>query len=121
MKKFLSIGALLGSLTTIFCCFLPALFAVLGFGAVFAGFVGAFPQFIWLSEHKLIVFLGAGIMLAIAGIFQLRASRTACPIDPRLAESCSNAKSWSKWVFAAAVALYVIGISFAFVLPQIIT
>lgn len=118
MKKLLSVGALLGSVTTIFCCFLPALFAVLGFGAVFAGFVGAFPQMIWLSEHKLLVFLGAGVMLAIAGFFQLRAKRTACPIDPKLAEGCSTAKSWSKWIYSAAIALYVLGFTFAFILPR---
>ncbi|MBY0371953.1 hypothetical protein K2X33_14805 [bacterium] len=120
MKKLLSIGALLGSLTTIFCCFLPALFAVLGFGAVFAGLVGSFPQMIWLSEHKLLVFLGAGAMLGIAGYFQLRAGRTACPIDPKLAEGCSTAKNWSKRIYFAALALYALGFTFAFILPKIL-
>ena len=106
MKKLLSIGALLGSVTTIFCCFLPALFAVLGFGAVFAGFVGAFPQVVWLSENKLVVFLSAGVLLAIAAFYQLRAGNTACPIDPELAQGCSTAKSWSKRILIAALGLY---------------
>ncbi len=121
MKKLLSIGALLGSLTTIFCCFLPALFAVLGFGAVFAGFVGAFPQVVWLSEHKLVVFLTAGVLLVIAGVFQLRAKNTACPIDPKLAEGCSTAKSWSKRIFVASMVMYTLGFSFAFILPKLLS
>lgn len=120
MRKLLSIGALLGSLTTIFCCFLPALFAVLGFGAVFAGFVGMFPQVVWLSENKLAVFSIAGVLLITAAIFQWRSQNTACPIDLKLAEGCSTAKSWSKRIFAAAVVLYVLGFSFAFILPKIL-
>lgn len=120
MRKLLSVGALLASLTTIFCCFLPVLFAVLGFGAVFAGFVGTFPQIVWLSENKPLVFLTAGVILAVAVFLQVRSRNTACPIDPKLAEGCSTAKSWSKWILAAAVSFYVIGFCFAFVLPKIL-
>ena len=120
MKKLLSVGALLGSLTTIFCCFLPVLFSVLGFGAVFAGFIGAFPQLIWLSEHKLLVFLSAGLLLVIALIFQFRARATACPIDPKLAEGCATAKNWSKKILIVAISLYVLGFCFAFVLPKLL-
>lgn len=120
MKKLMSVGALMGSVTTIVCCFLPALFAVLGFGAVFAGFVSAFPQMIWLSENKLLVFLAAGILLAVATYFQFRAQATACPMDPKLAEGCSTAKGWSRGIFIAAGILYVLGFFFAFVLPRIL-
>lgn len=120
MRKLLSVGALLASLTTIFCCFLPVLFATLGLGAVFAGLVGAFPQMIWLSEHKPLVFTIAGAILAIAVFLQTRAKKKACPIDPKLAEGCSTAKSWSKWILVSAVLLYLIGFSFAFVLPKIL-
>ena len=39
----------------------------LGAGAALSSLVGALPQIVWLSEHKLPVFLGAGVMLALAG------------------------------------------------------
>ena len=120
MKKLLSVGALLGSIATIFCCFLPVLFATLGFGAVFAGLIGVFPQVIWLSENKVSVFAVAGILLVIATVIQYRAKSIACPIDPKLAESCSTAKNWSKGILVAAIVLYALGFSFAFVLPKLL-
>lgn len=120
MKKLISVGALLGSFTTIFCCFLPALFAALGFGAVFAGFVGAFPEVIWLSENKTMVFLIAGGLLVAAMVLQLRANANACPLDPTLAEGCTTAKNWSKRILVSAISLYIIGFSFAFILPRLL-
>ena len=117
MRKLISVFALLGSVSTIFCCFLPALFVALGAGAAFASLVGAFPQLVWLSEHKAAVFGVAGLLLLVAGVAQLKARTAACPIDPRLAEGCATAKGWSKVAFLVAVGLYTLGFAFAFVLP----
>ena len=82
MKRLASVAALLGSVTTIFCCFLPALFVTLGAGAAFASLLGTFPQLVWLSEHKSVVFGGGALLLLVAGVLQWRARYTACPIDP---------------------------------------
>jgi hypothetical protein len=60
--------ALFGSFSTLFCCALPALFVTLGAGAVLAGIVSNVPQLIWLSEHKIGLFIFAGIMLFISGL-----------------------------------------------------
>lgn len=117
MKRLLPFAALLGSLSTLVCCVLPALFVGFGMGAAFAGFIGAFPQLIWLSEHKGIVFGGAALLLAAAGWFQWRARYAACPTDPRLAEACRTTRSWSKWIFALSLGLYGLGAFFAFGLP----
>jgi hypothetical protein len=119
VKKLVSVAALLGSTATIACCFLPALFVALGAGAAFASLVGAFPGLVWLSEHKAWVFGAAGALLILAVVFQRRASTTACPIDPKLAESCRTAKSWSRPVLFAALFLYLLGFAFAFVLPRL--
>ena len=52
--------ALLASSATLVCCVLPAVFVALGAGAALVGLVSAIPQLVWLSEHKLLVFVAAG-------------------------------------------------------------
>jgi len=120
MKKFLSVAALFSSFTTIFCCFLPALFVTLGAGASFATLISAVPQLIWFSEHKGIVFLGGAFLLLISGFFQWRARYASCPIDPKLAEGCTTARNWSRGIFLLAVSFYSLGALFAFVIPYVV-
>lgn len=120
MKRIYAVAALLGSLTTLFCCFLPVLFVTFGFGAAFAGLIGAVPQITVFSEHKGWVFLTGGSLIALATLIQWRSRHTACPIDPKLAEGCTIAKSWSKRVLIAATVLYGIGFFFAFILPKLV-
>lgn len=119
MKKLLSVAALMGSSATMICCFLPAAFVTLGFGASFASLVGAFPQITWLSEHKGWIFLVGALLISASGVLQWRARNAACPIDPKLAEGCSTAKGWSRRVFVIAVFFYLLGFTFAFVLPAV--
>lgn len=121
MKKLLSLAALLGSTTTIVCCFLPALFVTLGFGATFATLLGFFPQLTWISEHKGLFFAGAGALILIAGVLQWRSRQTECPIDPTLAEGCGTARSWSKPMLILSVSLYSLGFIFAFLIPVMLT
>lgn len=118
MKKLYSVAALLGSFTTLFCCVLPIIFVSLGFGAAFAGLIGAFPQITWFSEHKGWVFLGGALLIIVAGYVQWRARFTACPIDPKLALGCKTAKAWSYRILLLAIVLYLTGFLFAFVLPS---
>lgn len=117
MRRLASVAALLGSLTTIVCCFLPALFVTLGAGAAFAGLIGTFPQLIWLSEYKGLVFGSGGALILVAGFFQWRSKSVACPVDPKLAEGCRTARNWSKVVWLVAVCIYGVGFFSAFVLP----
>lgn len=120
MRKLLSVAALLGSLGTIVCCFLPAVFVTLGFGAAFAGLVGAFPQLVWVSEHKALVFGAGGFLIAFSAFLQWRGRRMACPTDPTLAEGCRTARDWSRVIFISSVALYALGSFFAFAAPYLI-
>ena len=117
MKKIYAVTALLGSLTTLFCCFLPVIFVSLGFGAAFAGLIGAVPQLTWFSEHKGWVFFIGGVLITLAGFIQARSNLNACPIDPKLALGCKIAKSWAYRILLLAVAFYIVGFLFAFVLP----
>ena len=107
--------------STLVCCALPALMVAIGAGAALSGLVSAVPQLVWLSEHKLEVFGGAGIMLAAAGVLQWRARRAlACPADPDLAASCETTKDISLVVWWVSVAILAIGAFFAFAAPLLL-
>ncbi len=117
MRRTSSFFALAGSLGTLVCCFLPAVFVTLGLGATFAGLVSTFPQLIWISEHKPAVFSIAGALILIAFWLQWRSRNSACPIDPELARSCKGGKAWSQRALIIAALVFVCGATFAFVLP----
>ncbi len=117
--RFTSFISLFTSASTLVCCALPALFVTLGMGAAFAGLVSAIPQLIWLSEHKAALFVGAGVMLTIAGIAQYRARNLPCPIDRDAARACDQARKTSRIIYGFSLAIYVIGGAFAF-LPRLV-
>jgi hypothetical protein len=113
----LAVATLAASSGTLVCCVLPAVMVALGAGASLAGLVTAFPQLIWLSEHKPLVFGVAFGLLAISGIVQWRARSLPCPADPRLALACSRLRRASWWLWGIALAATLTGATFAFVLP----
>lgn len=102
------------SMSTLVCCALPALFVTLGAGATFAGIVTRVPGLIWLSEHKVPLFLFGGTMLILGGIGLYRAKNLPCPLDPELARSCDQARRWSTRTYFLSLAVYGIGAFFAF-------
>ncbi len=120
MKKILAFLSLFTSVGTLLCCALPALFVVLGMGAAFAGLVGAVPQIVWLSEHKVLLFGTGGILLALGGLLQWRSRAATCPIDPVLGEACATTRDWSLVTYFVALGLYLIGCFFAFVAPRLL-
>jgi hypothetical protein len=110
-------GTLLATTGTLLCCVLPAVLVSLGAGAALVGLVSAFPQLVWLSEHKVLVFGIAGALLAISGGMIWRARRLPCPIDPAAARSCTRLRRLSAAVYAVAVVCFLAGSTFAFLLP----
>lgn len=108
------------SASTLVCCALPALLVGLGAGATLISLTTAFPQLIWLSEHKIGLFVIAGLMLVLAGIFQRRASQLPCPIDPALAAACTSQRRRSAVVYAISWAIYLVGGFFAFIAPLLV-
>ncbi len=111
--------ALLASTATLVCCVLPAVLVSLGAGATLVGLVSAFPQLIWLSERKGLVFGLAGLLLVVAGAVLWWARRLPCPADPAAARQCMRLRAVSHWLFGIAAAMYAVGGFFAFVLPRL--
>jgi hypothetical protein len=117
LVEFLTI---LSSFSTLLCCALPAALVSIGAGAALASVVSAVPQLVWLSEHKIPLFVFAGFMLALSGISAYRNRHAPCPADPVQAASCIRLRRWSAWIFYLSAAIYAIGFFFAFLLSRII-
>ena len=107
------------STSTLLCCALPALLVALGAGAVLASVVTAFPQLVWISEHKVEVFVLAGAMLSVAGWLQWRAKSLPCPIDPGMRNACMRSRKTSLVVYLMSLAIFAIGGLFAFIAPEL--
>lgn len=107
------------SSSTLLCCALPALLVAVGAGAALAGIVTALPQLIWLSAHKVLVFLAAGLMLGVVGVMQQRARYVVCPRDATLRQACEKLRRASTAAYGLSVIFYFVGGLFAFVLPQL--
>ena len=109
-------GTLLISASTLVCCVLPALLVSIGAGAVLVSLVTAVPQLVWLSEHKPLVFGSALAALLISGAVLWRARGLACPTEPRAARICRRMRQASTVLYLTALAAFVVGGLFAFVL-----
>ena len=119
--KHLSLLSLFSSGGTLICCALPALLVSLGAGAVMASLVSSVPQIVWFSEHKLVVFTFAGMMLSISGFLQWKARSLPCPSDKELAELCNKTRVNSLRVYFFSVSVFLIGGFMAFVAPWLIS
>ena len=119
--KHISLLTLFSSGGTLICCALPALLVSLGAGAVMASVVSSVPQIVWFSEHKLGVFIFAGVMLAISGLLQWQARSLPCPSDKELAELCNKTRVNSLRVYFFSVCIFLIGGFMAFIAPWLIS
>ncbi len=107
---------MLTSGSTLICCALPAILVALGAGTAVVVLVGAFPQLIWLSAHKIGLFGFGAVMLAVSRYFS-RITQNTCPMDPQLAQKCKEAKRLSGIIWWGSVVLYIIGFSVSYILP----
>jgi hypothetical protein len=105
---------------TLICCALPATLVGLGAGAAMSSLVSNVPQLVWFSEHKLGVFIFAGVMLALSGYLQWQARSLPCPADTELAALCIRTRKTSLRVYIASVIIFLIGGFFAFIAPLIL-
>jgi hypothetical protein len=112
-----SLVALFASSGTLVCCALPALLVALGAGAALSSLVSAVPQLVWISEHKVGVFIFAAVMLAFAGALQWRNRNAPCPVDLALRDACLRTRKVSLRVYLLSLALFLIGGWFAFIQP----
>lgn len=118
--KRLNLLSLFTSGSTLICCALPATLVAIGSVATLTSLVSQFPQLVWISEHKALVFGLAAAMLVAAGWLQWRARLLPCPSDPRLAALCMKTRRQSLWIYWFSVTLFLIGAFFAFVAPLLI-
>ena len=109
-------GSLLASSATLICCVLPAVLVSLGAGAAVVGLVTAFPQLVWLSEHKVGVFGVAAVLLVVSGLLMLNARSLPCPADPKAARTCARLRRTSAVLFVVSAVSLTTGAVFAFVL-----
>lgn len=112
-----SVASLFATSGTLVCCAIPALLVALGAGAALSSLVAVFPQVVWLSEHKLGLFVFAGLMMGASGLLQWRNRTAPCPTDPALRRACLRTRKVSTVVYGVSVAFYLIGGWFAFVVP----
>ncbi len=115
-----NILSLFTSGSTLICCALPATLVAIGSAATLASLVSNFPQLVWISEHKALVFGLAGAMLAIAGYLQWQARNAPCPADAALAAVCTKTRQNALRIYWLSVAIFVVGTFFAFIAPLII-
>jgi len=112
-----SLVTLLASSGTLICCAIPALLVSIGAGAALASFVAIFPQIVWISEYKEIVFAISALLMIIGGVLQWRNRNAPCPIDPKLRDACLKTRKTSLRIYLASLLILIIGSWFAFIQP----
>lgn len=120
MKKTLTFLSLFTSSATLICCALPALLVALGAGAALAGLVGNFPQLVWFSENKTLIFVIGGVLIFSAGALRYFAKDKSCPIDAEQAAACRQSRDISFWIYSASVGIYAVGAFFAYAAPYLL-
>lgn len=120
IKKILTFFSLFGSLSTLLCCALPVTLVTLGMGATFASLTSSFPQIIWLTERKDILFVITGLMLISSYFLLKKSEKLECPIDPIQAKACKTSKGISFRLFWFSTIIFFIGLIFSYVLPFVL-
>lgn len=119
MSRIVHSLTLFSSFSTLICCALPALFVAIGAGAALAGLVSEVPQLIWLSEHKIPLFVFAGCMLSLSAFLRYNSRNAPCPSDPNKAAACTAMRTGSFYVFVTSLVIYITGLFFAFIAPNL--
>ncbi len=114
-----SVATLFATSSTLVCCAIPALLVALGAGAALSSLVSVFPQVVWLSEHKEVLFAISGAALAASGWIQWRNRSAPCPVDPHLRDACLRTRKASLRLCFASLCIYLVGGWFAFIQPML--
>ena len=119
-NKLIHYFSLFGSLSTLLCCALPTLFVAIGMGATFASLTSSFPQIIWLSEHKDVLFCITGILIGASYATIIYSEKKTCPTNAAQQDACKAAKDYTKPLLWLTIFFYLMGISFSYVIPRIL-
>ena len=109
--------SLFASSSTLICCALPALLVMIGAGATVVSLTTLFPQLIWLSTHKIKLFIIAAILLMISIYLDYRNNNISCA--PTKEQTCKSTRSKSKIILIISCIIYCIGVVITFILPFI--
>jgi len=112
-----SLLSLFASSSTLICCAIPALLVSLGAGAALASLVSVFPQIVWISEHKEIIFSISAFLMIVTGVIQWRNQKAPCPMNIELRNACLKTRKVSLRIYLFSLALMVVGAWFAFIQP----
>ncbi len=104
---------LFASAGTLVCCALPIILVTFGMGATVAALTSSAPFLIVLSQHKVWVFAGSAILLALSGWMMYRPGRS-CPVDPELGALCDRTQLWNRRIYWVSVTLWSVGFIAAF-------
>jgi mercuric ion transport protein len=119
IKKLSLFLSLFTSVSTLFCCALPALFVALGAGALFAGVTAQFPMIFWLTKFKNEWFFASFLLLGASKYLSVKFRPSHCTADDPAA--CRETKAWGNVVWIGSVVIWVIGFSVAYVFPMFLT
>jgi len=120
LKSIFTFFSLFGSMSTLLCCALPVTLVSIGMGASFASLTASFPQIIWLTERKELLFIMTAILLIVSFFMMRNAQNMPCPIDPDQRAYCERSKKVSKVVFYITIAIYLTGLIFSYIVPMIL-
>lgn len=112
-----SLLSLFASSSTLICCAIPALLVSLGAGAALASLVSVFPQIVWISEHKEIIFSISAFLMIVTGVIQWRNQKAPCPMNIELRNACLKTRKVSLRIYLFSLALMAVGAWFAFIQP----
>jgi hypothetical protein len=118
LQKVVSWLSLFSSFGTLICCAIPSTLVLVGLGASLSNFLGVFPQLIWPSEHKEIVFGLSFFMLFISFVSIRYAEKLSCPIDKK--EDCQKTRAWSRPLLYTTLVINLVGAFYAFLLPRLL-
>ena len=107
------------STSTLFCCALPALLAVVAGGAAVSSLISIFPWLIPLSEHKDWLFVIAGFSMTLSGItiFKPKAKLVCLATGGK---GCEVAGKFTRFMFFTSLAIFLTGVFFAYALVPLL-
>ena len=104
------------SMSTLLCCALPALLVSLGFSSVVVSLVSSFPQIVYLSEHKAIIFSMSASVIAISWL--MNRNNNVCSVGDS-GSVCSRVRIISNRLLIGSIIIWSIGFLVAFVFPLV--
>ncbi len=121
--------SLFASSSTLICCALPILLTMLGLGSVLFALVENVPFLFTLTANKHYLFLIVSVMLGLNywWIFRRRSKSRDCEIiddsqnDGKIESisACDLGNNVSKLIFKVSLAIYCVGLFFAYLLLPI--